>query len=81
MLFRRRDVLDYMLPPKLPGQALTDFMEKMATGGCSTKTWEQRCEASMRASRRRRGLRPEPQTQALAKWPDRGKPCKSETPS
>jgi hypothetical protein len=54
--FRRRDDrLSYDVPRPLGIEAVTEAFVGM-TGRASVATWGRRCEASLRASRRRRGL-------------------------
>lgn len=61
--WRRREVLTYNADgPRVQGpfqRAALQFNEvfcKLSYGSGSLRTWKLRCEASLRASRRRRGL-------------------------
>jgi hypothetical protein len=53
---RRRKQLTYEVPQPVGLAAITEAMFTL-TGRQSVATWRRRCEASLRASRRRRGLR------------------------
>lgn len=56
----KRSKLTYTVQRPQPGTlaAFSEAIERLATGRQSVAEWRRRCEASLRASRRRRGLRP-----------------------
>jgi len=60
---RKRSTLTYEVPPPPPGQVLGETMFQLTTALAGTPRlsvteWRRRCDASLRASRARRGKRP-----------------------